>query len=387
MFDFIKNLTWYPPAETRIPWSAIFSAFTKPSGNFKAELCKYLNVDHCILGQSARALLFKLLENLKKQDSGKRDEVLIPGYTCYSVAAAIAKAGLKITIYDLDPKTLHADLSSIGNAISEKTLAVVTQHLFGMLTPIGELKKITHKNGAYLIEDAAQAFGKVDSGKLPGTRGDFGLFSFGRGKPLPVGGGGALVSNDHSEIFNEITLDRQEKGYKQAVVTAATQIISKPAFYWIPEMLPLGLGETVFDPDFHVKGIPSAIENMLVQALPTLDKLNTHRWRLSDVYSEHLLDKYLIKNTEDATSIIRFPVMLPHTTLTEDLKRLGVRKMYPKAISDEDSIKPYLKADQSPIPGAVEIAEKVFTLPIHMGIRGLMAKDISILVQKAVRQD
>jgi dTDP-4-amino-4,6-dideoxygalactose transaminase len=383
MFNFFKNLTWYPPAETRIPWSAILSAFTRPSGNFTKSLCNYLGVDHCILGESARALLFKLLETLKRQDGGQRDEVLIPGYTCYSVAAAVAKADLKIAVYDLDPKTIHADLDSIKKAISEKTLAVVTQHLFGMLTPIDELKGIAHKSGVYLIEDAAQAFGKVDGGKLPGTMGDFGIFSFGRGKPLPIGGGGALVSHDHLDVLDGIKLNSQGNGYNQTVVSAATQIISKPAFYWIPEMLPLGLGQTVFDPDFHIKGIPNAIETMLVKALPILDELNTHRRQLSCVYSNCLADNCLIntKNTEQ-TSIIRFPVMLPDTILMKGLKRLGVRRRYPKAISDESSIKPYLKTNKEPTPGAAEIAEQLFTLPTHMGINDNLARQISVAVQK-----
>ena len=382
-YNIFKNLAWYPPAETKISWLAIISAFTKQTADFKAELCNYLDVDHCILGESARALLFKLLEALKNKDGGQRDEVLIPGYTCYSVAAAVAKADLKIAVYDLDPNTLHPDLDSLENAISEKTLAVVTQHLFGMLAPIDELKRIAEKSGACLIEDAAQAFGKVDSGKTPRILCDFGLFSFGRGKPLPVGGGGALVSNDHSEFFNEIAFDCQENGYKQTVLSAATQIISKPAFYWIPEMLPLGLGETVFDPDFHVKGMSKALERISVNALSVLDQLNAHRRRLSDVYSEHLTDNCLILNTKDATSIIRFPVSLPNAILTNEMKRLGIRKMYPKAIADEKPIKPYLKADQNPTPGAAEIAEKLFTLPTHMGIHGNLARRISVAVQKS----
>jgi len=387
MFDFIKNLAWYPPAETKIPWPAILSAFTKQTADFKTELCNYLDVNYCILGQSARALLFKLLDNHKKQDGSQGDEVLIPGYTCYSVAAAIAKAGLKITIYDLDPKTLHADLDSIGNAISEKTLAVVTQHLFGMLTPIDELKKITHKNGAYLIEDGAQAFGKVDGLTPPGTKGDFGLFSFGRGKPLPIGGGGALVSRDQSDTFNEIVLDRQEKGFEQAVVTAVTQIISKPAFYWIPESLPLGLGETVFNPEFKAEGMPNAIESMMVVAMSNLDRLNQNRQRIADIYSETIDSNFQIKNNDKAISIIRYPVMLSIKSMAQELKRLGVRRMYPNAIPEEKTINPYLKNNQKPTPGAVEIEEKLITLPTHMGIDEKLAEDISILVQEQVRQD
>jgi perosamine synthetase len=384
---FCRTFYWYPPAETKIPWSAILSAFTRKTADFKDTLCSYLNVDQCTLGESARALLFKLLQALKKQDGGRRDEVLIPGYTCYSVAAAVAKAGLKITVYDLDPKTLYADLNSIEKAISKKTLAVVTQHLFGMLTPIDEVKKITHQYGAYLIEDAAQAFGKVGDLNAPGTMGDFGLFSFGRGKPLPIGGGGALVSCSHPEFLNLIKFDVREKGYRQAAMTATAQIISKPAFYWIPEMLPFGLGETVFDPDFLSMDIPKALEKIAVYALSTLGQLNSHRKRLSNVYAENIPEKYLVGKTEEANSIIRFPVMLPNTSLTKEMKRLGIRRMYPKAISDEHSIKPYLKDYQKRTLGATEVAVNMFTLPTHMGNDERMAKDISTLVQKSVRQD
>ena len=200
-----------------------------------------MDVGHCILGESARTLLFVLLDELKRKDNGRRDEVLIPGYTCYSVAAAVAKANLKISVYDLDPKTFCADIDSLEKAISEKTLAVVTQHLFGILTPIDKLKIITDQNGAYLIEDSAQALGRVEKcSGINRTLGDFVLFSFGRGKPLPIGGGGALVSRSHSEIINKMTFKQQKKGHRYALLSAVTKIVSKPALYWIPEMLPLG---------------------------------------------------------------------------------------------------------------------------------------------------
>ncbi|BBO88545.1 aminotransferase class V-fold PLP-dependent enzyme [Desulfosarcina ovata] len=387
MLKFLKNLAWYPPAETKIPWSAILSTFNREPVDFKSVLCNYLNVKHCILAESARVLLYKLLLSLKEREGGNRDEVLIPGYTCYSVAASVAKAGLKIAVYDLDPSTLFADVDSLRRAISEKTLAVVAQHLFGILSPLDEIINSTQQHGAYLIEDAAQAFGKGNELRAPGTLGDFGLFSFGRGKPLPVGGGGALVSNSHQDILNITQIGSEEKGYKQAIVTAATQAISKPYLYWIPEMLPLGLGETVFDPDFNVEGLPRAMESMMAMSLPSLDRLNQHRRKISDIYSEMIDPKLQVLNSDQATSIIRFPVMLTNTMLDKKMKRYGIRQMYPHSIVDEISIKPHLRNKQGLTPGATEIAEKLFTLPTHIGIDERMAKDISILVQKTVRQD
>lgn len=380
--NFSEKFLWYPPAETKILWPAILSAFSHQSVNLKAELCSYIGVDNCILGNSARALLFKLLDALNEKSRGHRDEVLIPAYTCYSVAAAVAKAGLKITVYDLNPKTLNADLDSFKNAISEKTLAVVTQHLFGMFTPFDELKRITHSHGAFLIEDAAQALGKVDGQKLPGTLGDFGLFSFGRGKPLPVGGGGALISNDQPHVFDAIQLKSGSNGFKQAALSTATQFVSKPYLYWIPEKLPLGLGETVFDPCFEADGLPNALETMAMMSLPTLDRLNLHRREISDIYSKMIDPKHQVINSDEATSIIRFPVMLPNASLTKEIKRLGVRRMYPCAILNESTIRPYLNGSPSPTPGAEEIASKLFTLPTHLGINKSLAMEISHILTR-----
>ena len=324
MFQFINDLTWYPPAETKIPWAAICSTFIKSYSSFRDELCAYLEVDNCVLGENARGLLYRLLEVLKKKDGYRRDEILIPGYTCYSVAAAAAKAGLKISAYDIDPKTLHADINSIEKNLSDKTLAIITQHLFGILTPTDELKKIANKNDVFLIEDAAQALGKSQDDIIPGTIGDFGLFSFGRGKPLPVGAGGAVVSRKFGNLLNEMDIIPRDKGYKQTLIAATSQIISKPALYWLAEMLPLGLGKTIFNPWFHSKGIPEAVEKMLLKSLPTLNLLNANRKVLSKIYIKHISSKNTVKHKiDDIVSLIRFPVLIDGHELKSEWMQWG----------------------------------------------------------------
>jgi dTDP-4-amino-4,6-dideoxygalactose transaminase len=63
--------------------------------------------------------------------------------------------------------------------------------------------------------------------------------------------------------------------------------------------------------------------------------------------------------------------------LTPKYKRLGVRRMYPKAIADEDNIKPYLADKEASTPGASKIAQNILTLPTHKGINGNLAKSIA----------
>ena len=150
MEKFYRNLAWYPPAETRIPPNAILKSIFSYNCDFKKALCNYLGVSQCALTNSGRTALYLLLEILKKKVGGQRDEVVIPGYTCYSVAASCAKAGLKINVYDLDPATLQPDFNSLRRATSEKTLAIILQHLFGIPTSGYEVKKIAQEIALFL---------------------------------------------------------------------------------------------------------------------------------------------------------------------------------------------------------------------------------------------
>ena len=373
----LKKLAWYPPAETKIPLTAIFSSFFSLGCDFEKTLCNYLQIKHCILGNSGRALLALLLAALKKKDGGVRNEVLIPGYTCYSVAASVAKAGLKIRVYDMDPQTLEPDLDCLRSAVSSKILAIVSQHLFGIPTPIDGLKEITQEAGANFIEDVAQAFGATLNGRPLGTMGDFGFYSFGRGKPLPLGCGGALIGKD-LEILSELDLKPKNKGYGSLMASFVSQIMSKPSFYWIPEILPIGLGETIFVPGFEVAAMPHLYQRLAEKSMAVLDDLNTHRSNIANVYNKVFDHECVIPVPDKSTPVnLRFPLMAGSGPIPAELKRLGVRRMYPKAIAAEETIKPYLPIDPVPTPGAAQIAQKLITLPTHLGITENLAKEIA----------
>ena len=383
MKQLFKKLAWYPPAETKIPLHAILGAFFDSAGNFKKILCNYLQVKHCVLGNSGRTLLYLLLETLKRKDEERRDEVLIPGYTCYSVAASVAKAGLKIKVYDMNPLTFGPDMDSMRSAVSSKTLSIISQHLFGIPTSIYELKKTAKSADAYLIEDAAQALGGKLKGWPLGTTGDFGFFSFGRGKPLPLGGGGGLIGKDE-DVLRELQLNPETIGYSRIAATAAAQVLSMPQIYWITEMLPLGLGETIFDPDFDVATMPFVMQKLAEKLMEILDNLNTDRRHIANIYNEAFDEEYVIPIPDESKPVhTRFPLMAGFSQIPKELKRLGVRRMYPKAIADEETIKPYLADDPVPTLGAAQIAQNLITLPTHKSITKSLAKEIAQKVMTA----
>jgi len=361
-------MLWYPPAESNIPFSAIIGAFHPNSDRCDKILGKYFDGSNYLLGNSGRSLLYLLLKELHTRKDKQRDTVIIPGYTCYSVAASVVKAGLKLRLYDVECKTLHPDLSSLKSAVSSKTLAIIHQHLFGIPTSIEGVRDIARENGIFLIEDGAQALGGIINGKLLGTLGDFGLFSFGRGKPLPIGVGGALISKDE-EIFKRIEIKERDSGWSSIGIAAVSKILTNPIFYGILEKLPLGLGKTDFNINFKSKKMPLLAKNMLIKSIPFLDQLNLHRRRISKIYSEAFNSKDQLTGANQSTAVYtRFPILVREKYNIKKLLRYGVRRMYPKAIADEDQILPYIDKTSFYTPESQELANKLITLPTHIGI-------------------
>jgi dTDP-4-amino-4,6-dideoxygalactose transaminase len=373
---FRDSFCWYPPAETNIPLSALIRAFLPGPQDFDQDIKRYLNVDTCILGISARALLSRLLMVLKHNDGSKRNQVLIPGYTCYSVAASVARAGLTIACYDLDPFTLSPDMDSAHAQAGPDTLAIIGQHLFGIPTPIEGLADLARNTGAYLIENAAQGFGGKLQGRHLGIRGDFGLFSFGRGKSLPLGAGGALIGK--AEVLNDLVLDQSGIGYPSLVMAVGGRFLSNRRIYGLLEALPLGLGETIFDPDFVIGEMPKGIKRLGKGALKILPSFIEHRRSIAGIYREVLWKKTSFRLPPDSSDIFtRFPVIAGVRPIPKPLFRLGVRRMYPKAIVDETSIRPYCAPHNVATPGARKTAEMLITLPTHTGISKEIAYEVA----------
>ena len=373
----ISTLAWYPPAETKIPAIALAAALLPGSDDFERQLCSLLRVNNCILGNCGRSLLSQLLNALWKKDDWKRNEILIPGYTCYSVAASAVRAGLKIRVYDVEPETLNPSLDSIKKNINDKTSAIIGQHLFGIPSFLDGLKDCAREKNIYFIEDAAQALGGKWKQDFLGTMGDFGLYSFGRGKPLPLGEGGALIGRA-SEVLKEIEVTRKSSKYGSILKAAGIQILSQPFIYGFAEALPLGLGETVFDPDIAVASMSVSMRKIGVKALSFLSKINDHRNAIARIYGEIFDKTHTIPLPDDTSPVFtRFPVIAGPRKISHKLRRLGVRRMYPKAIQDEVSIRPYLAEDLIPTPGAAHIAESLITLPTHQRISEDIAQEIA----------
>ena len=140
-----------------------------------------------------------IIVTTKDQETDKvsvngRNEVVLPAYTCPSLVKVILEAALQPRLVDIDARSMVMRADDLAAAIGQRTLAVIVVHPFGMAHDIEPAQTLAQPNGAVLIEDVAQSMGARFDGRLAGTRGHYGLFSLGPGKPLSAGGGGIVCA-------------------------------------------------------------------------------------------------------------------------------------------------------------------------------------------------
>jgi len=128
---------------------------------------------------------------------GEGDEVVLPGFTCVVVPAAVQYTGATPRFYDVDPVSLNGDPVKAADLISERTRAVIIQHNFGYPCDPSNLIELCKEKGIILIEDCAHAVGASWNNKPVGTLGDAAFCSLQWSKPATTGLGGiALINND-----------------------------------------------------------------------------------------------------------------------------------------------------------------------------------------------
>lgn len=156
------------------------------------EIAAYTGIPQAIACASGSdALLLPLMcENV-----GPGDEVLVPSFTFYATAGAVARLGATPVFVDSDD-TYNISLEDLAKKITPRTKAVIPVHLFGQMVDMEALATIIKKSGQKItvIEDCAQSIGAAFKGKQCGAWGDYGAFSFYPTKNLGAIGDAGLVS-------------------------------------------------------------------------------------------------------------------------------------------------------------------------------------------------
>ncbi len=170
-------------------------AFTKKCSQWLEKntgACRALLTTSCTHALEMAALLLNIQPG---------DEVIMPSYTFVSTADAFVLRGAKIVFVDIRPDTMNIDENLIEAAITEKTKAIVPVHYAGVSCEMDRICEIAEKYNLAIVEDAAQGVTAYYKGKVLGTIGDFGCYSFHETKNYSMGEGGALLIKDKEQIL------------------------------------------------------------------------------------------------------------------------------------------------------------------------------------------
>jgi len=329
-------------------------------------------------GRAAMTVAFEAMK-LAAGDP-RRVEVVFPGYTCYSVPAAVERAGLVPRICDVDPSTLSPDLDSLAGVDLTRVLAIVSANLYGLPNALQDLEDFARRHRIFLLDDAAQGLGARFQGQPVGSFGDVGLFSFDKGKNITTLQGGVLVAD--SGAFAD-ALDLAMKRHLAASPSAtlptllklpAYALLLRPSFYGAVRRLPLGLGLTPWETDYPIAPFSRTLAGLAMVQLERLAEINGTRVRNAARLSEALAGVpgvSAVRVLPGAEPVYpRYPVLVRAAARAELIAALeqagiGATASYPSALIDVPEVTRRLPDDQKPTPGAREVASRILTLPTH----------------------
>lgn len=327
----------------------------KEVSSFEGEFAAYTGAKHCIglaSGLDALWIAFRIL------GIGNGDEVIVQGNTYIASVMGITINGATPVFVEPD-EYFNIDASQIEDKITERTKAILVVHLYGQASNMAPIMEIARKHSLRVVEDCAQSHGACFQGKMTGTFGDIGCFSFYPSKNLGAFGDAGAIITDDSEIADAVRVFRNygsEKRYYNKVVGTNSRL----------DELQAGLLRVRLS---HMQELESEKREICSRylkelnhpdiLLPGIREGATHIWHQFVIRTERRQELIDYLNEREIGTIIHYPIP-PH--LSEAYQ--------------------YLNMYKGSLPVTEHYAETVLSIPLYNG----MEEDEQNFVIKAINE-
>lgn len=160
---------------------------------FEEEFAAFTGRKYCVGLNSG---LDALIMSVRALGISQGDEVIVQANTYIATVLGITENGA-IPVFVEPDECYNIDADKIEVAITDKTKAIMVVHLYGQASNMGKIMGISKKYNLPVIEDCAQSHGACFDGKMTGSFGISGCFSFYPTKNLGAfGDAGAIVTDD-----------------------------------------------------------------------------------------------------------------------------------------------------------------------------------------------
>jgi len=349
--------------------------------------------EHCTEFIKGRVALYAIL---RAMGCAEGDEVVMPGFTCVVVAGAIRYTGAKPVFYDIDKATLQGDPNSAVKAITPRTRAVIVQHNFGGIAPLGELLGVCSERGVSIIEDCAHAIGAIHDRNPVGTIGDAAFCSLQWSKPTTTGLGGIARCKD-SELARKVRgLAAKEFCEPPILTTTYLRILSsayrrfyKPSWYWRAQGIYRWAGRAGLvqgsssDEELNTDSMPrgyrsrfgSSRSRSLKKALEGLPNLLAHRRKIHRLYRARLANLGTWLPPEDAEGslggALRFPLLVSNRDSLLSwarTERIELGDWFNASLHPHGCEPAAFGYRSGECPVAEQVANQVVNLPTHLQV-------------------
>lgn len=182
----------------------ISGSFGESIPRFEEAFADYCGCKYGIAVSSGTAALHLAVAAL---DFKPGDEILVSASTNIATALAAYHNHLVPVPVDSEPRTWNLNLDLIEDLITPRTRAIIPVHLFGHPVDMDRLCQLARKHNLVVIEDCAESHGATCHGRMTGSFGEMGCFSFYANKVITTGEGGMIVTNN-AELAEKLKLLR-----------------------------------------------------------------------------------------------------------------------------------------------------------------------------------
>ncbi|MCR5215350.1 MAG: DegT/DnrJ/EryC1/StrS family aminotransferase [Lachnospiraceae bacterium] len=138
------------------------------------------------------------------------DEVIVPANTYIATAWAVSYCNATPVFVDCTPDTWEIDASKIEEKITERTKGIIGVHLYGQPFDFNAVKAIADRHHLWVVEDCAQGHAATYEGKMVGTLGEIGCFSFYPGKNLFCFGEGGAILTRNQDYYDAVQVIKNQ---------------------------------------------------------------------------------------------------------------------------------------------------------------------------------
>jgi dTDP-4-amino-4,6-dideoxygalactose transaminase len=359
------------------------SSLSNPATQFLRDLT---GRKHTVLAGRASAAIWAAL----RSRGIKGQWVLMPANMCYIVAWAVIQSGNLPYLVDIDPLTGNISPETLDRVQIESPAALIVCHMYGLGAPIAVLSEWANRRGILVIEDATLALGATVDDRPAGSWGDMSLFSFGEGKIVDVGTGGAFLCDD-SELARQVQVELDGLPpwgkHLEQLRDQWTEL------YWLLHQYEQANPRltTVYPMLFSIFGditryqLAASRWDPLVKSLSSLEPNLDHRLGMASLYDEYFRVMQVRTLLRPKGHVIwRYPLLVSsedRDSLLQVLWENGIlaSRWYPSLSSMLLALSPSIGRQTT--PGADRLGAEVINLPVDHTVDEEMIKRTAEVVQ------